>query len=98
MLIHYHRLKKLKHQFGDDGVFWMAYEDMLETFQMLDRTRVFDEKWTVVQQWTSVNVGWVAGYLTTKFIIEVKKAGTVVVVLNQVRWKRSIRVFPRKLT
>jgi len=76
-------LKKLKHQFGDDGVFWMAYEDMLETFQMLDRTRVFDEKWTVVQQWTSVNVGWVAGYLTTKFIIEVKKAGTVVVVLNQ---------------
>jgi hypothetical protein len=50
-------LKKLNHQFGDDGVFWMSYQDVLETFQYIHRTRLFDEKWTVVQQWTSVNVG-----------------------------------------
>ncbi|KAK4194521.1 putative calpain [Triangularia verruculosa] len=75
--------KKLNHTFGDDGVFWMSYSDMLETFLFIHRTRIFDEKWTVVQQWTSVNVGWVAGYLNQKFVIDVKKAGTVVVVLSQ---------------
>ncbi|KAK0732675.1 hypothetical protein B0T21DRAFT_369452 [Apiosordaria backusii] len=75
--------KKLNHTFGDDGVFWMSYSDMLETFLFIHRTRLFDEKWTVVQQWTSVSVGWVAGYLNQKFVIEVKKAGTVVVVLAQ---------------
>ncbi|KAK4166203.1 cysteine proteinase [Cladorrhinum sp. PSN259] len=76
-------LKKLDHRFGDDGVFWMSYKDMLETFLFIHRTRIFDDKWTVVQQWTSLNVGWVVGYLNTKFIIEVKKAGTVVIVLSQ---------------
>ncbi|KAK4171425.1 putative calpain [Triangularia setosa] len=75
--------KKLNHTFGDDGVFWMSYSDMLETFLFIHRTRLFDERWTVVQQWTSVSVGWVAGYLNQKFAIEVQKAGTVVVVLSQ---------------
>lgn len=78
-------LKKLSHRFGDDGVFWMSYEDMLETFLFLHRTRLFDEKWTVVQQWTSMNVGWVSGYLNNKFLVEIKKAGMVVFVLTQVR-------------
>ena len=77
-------LKKLNHTFGDDGVFWMSYQDMLETFLFLHRTRLFDEKWTVVQQWTSVNVAWVSGYLNTKFVVEVKKGGMIVIVLTQV--------------
>ncbi|KAK3985790.1 cysteine proteinase [Cladorrhinum sp. PSN332] len=76
-------LKKLDHRFGDDGVFWMSYRDMLETFLFIHRTRIFDDKWTVVQQWASLNVGWVVGYLNTKFVIEVKKAGTMVIVLSQ---------------
>ncbi|CAJ2505545.1 Uu.00g129390.m01.CDS01 [Anthostomella pinea] len=76
-------LKKMGHTFGDDGVFWMEYGDMLETFMFLHRTRLFDERWTVVQQWTSTNVSWLTGYLQTKFVIEVKKAGVVVIVLTQ---------------
>ncbi|KAK0634587.1 hypothetical protein B0T17DRAFT_502226 [Bombardia bombarda] len=76
-------LRKLNHSFGDDGVFWMSFQDMLDNFQRIHRTRLFDDKWTIVQQWASVNVGWVAGYLNTKFIIDVKKAGTVVIVLSQ---------------
>jgi hypothetical protein len=74
----------MNHTFGDDGIFWMSYEDMLETFLFLHRTRLFDEKWTVIQQWTSVNISWVTGYLQTKFLIEVTKSGTVVIVLTQV--------------
>jgi len=61
----------------------MSYQDVLDTFRFIHRTRLFDEKWTVVQQWTSANVGWVAGYMNKKFIIDVKKAGTVVIVLSQ---------------
>lgn len=41
-------MKKLSHQFGDDGTFWMLYEDMLEMFKFLHRTRLFDDKWTVM--------------------------------------------------
>ncbi|KAI1074465.1 calpain family cysteine protease [Whalleya microplaca] len=75
--------KKLNHTFGDDGVFWISYRDMLNTFMYIHRTRLFDEKWTIIQQWTSANISWVTGYLQTKFQIEVKRAGLAVIVLTQ---------------
>ena len=78
-------MKKLNHRFGDDGEFWMSYNDLCRKFAELHRTRLFDHTWMVVQQWTSVNVSWVSGYLTTKFVIEIQEAGTVVIVLSQVR-------------
>ncbi|KAF2201264.1 cysteine proteinase [Delitschia confertaspora ATCC 74209] len=70
-------------QFGDDGIFWMSYHDFLIKFELTDRTRLFDEGWTVVQQWISVCVSWVTGYLNTKFVVEVKEGGPTVVVLSQ---------------
>lgn len=77
-------LKKLNHRFGDDGVFWMSYDDMLETFIYLHRTRIFDQNWNVIQQWNSCDVSWFTGYLRSKFVVDVKTAGTVVLVLAQV--------------
>ncbi|KAM5358030.1 hypothetical protein ACJZ2D_015669 [Fusarium nematophilum] len=76
-------INKLRHQFGDDGVFWMCYNDMLDNFKWVYRTRLFDERWTVAQQWTSVSVSWLTGYLKKKFVIEVKEEGMVVIVLSQ---------------
>ncbi|KAI8941511.1 hypothetical protein NX059_002727 [Plenodomus lindquistii] len=76
-------MTKLDHKFGNDGLFWMAYQDMLTRFNILDRTRLFDSDWTVVQHWTSVSVAWVTGYLNTKFSVEIKKAGPTVFVLCQ---------------
>ncbi|KAH7128524.1 hypothetical protein B0J11DRAFT_431772 [Dendryphion nanum] len=76
-------MNKLNYRFGDDGLFWMSYEDMQKRFDVLDRTRLFDKNWTVVQLWTSVSVAWVTGYLTTKFVVDIKKAGPTVFVLSQ---------------
>lgn len=78
-------MEKLNHRFGDDGLFWMSYDDLRKRFDLLDRTRLFDKEWTVVQKWTSVSVAWVTGYLNTKFVVEIKKKGPTVFVLCQVR-------------
>ncbi|KAF7673748.1 cysteine proteinase [Alternaria burnsii] len=76
-------MKKLDHKFGDDGVFWISYKDLLRTYQHFDRTRLFGPEWTVSQQWTSVNVPWSVDYLDTKFRIHLAKGGPVVIVLSQ---------------
>ncbi|KAF2117283.1 hypothetical protein BDV96DRAFT_490015 [Lophiotrema nucula] len=76
-------LEKLNHKFGDDGVFWISYRDLLRNYQHFDRTRLFGPEWTVSQQWTSVNVPWSVDYLDTKFKINLSKPSPVVIVLSQ---------------
>jgi len=76
-------MHKLNHKFGDDGVFWISYKDLLRNYQHFDRTRLFGPEWTVSQQWTSVNVPWSVDYLDTKFKINLAKSGPVVIVLSQ---------------
>ncbi|CAF3479043.1 unnamed protein product [Fusarium graminearum] len=76
-------IKKLKHEFGDDGVFWMSFGDMLDNFKWMYRTRLFDERWTVAQQWLSISISWLTGYLKKKFVIEVEEEGMVAIVLSQ---------------
>ena len=78
-------MKTLEHTFGDDGLFWMSFDDLLNRFEMLDRTRIFDSTWTRVQSWTSVSVAWVTGYMNTKFLVEIKKKGPTVFQLCQVK-------------
>ncbi|KKY23215.1 putative calpain family cysteine protease [Diplodia seriata] len=76
-------LNKLDHKFGDDGIFWMTFDDMLSRFDQLDRTRLFGEGWRVVQQWTTINVSWITGYINTKFVVEIKEGGLFVFVLSK---------------
>ncbi|RDW93338.1 calpain-like protein [Aspergillus mulundensis] len=76
-------MQKLNHKFGNDGFFWISYEDLLKKYQHFDRTRLFGDEWTITQQWTSLNVPWSADYHTTKFRLNVTKAGPVVIVLSQ---------------
>lgn len=76
----------------------MTYNDMLGTFTNLYRTRLFDDSWTVTQEWTGVNVAWLTGYLQRKFVVEVKEAGTIIFVLQQVCYNPFVPPYPATLT
>jgi hypothetical protein len=77
-------MQKLNHRFGDDGEFWMSFDDFRQKFSKVHRTRLFDKKWAIVQQWTSTHVSWIPGFVKTKFCFEIKKEGPIVIVLSQV--------------
>lgn len=78
-------IQKLAHQFGNDGVFYMTFEDMLKQFSLLSRDRLFSgDDWYHSQLWTSISIPWMATYLDVKFSVEVTESGVVVFALSQV--------------
>lgn len=76
-------MEKLGHRFGNDGVFWISYDDLLNVYQHFDRTRLFDEDWHVTQQWISLSIPWSIDYHDNYFKVEVTRSGPLVVVLSQ---------------
>ncbi|KAJ5089923.1 Alpha/beta hydrolase fold-3 [Penicillium argentinense] len=76
-------MELLGHKFGNDGFFWISYNDLLKKYQHFDRTRLFGPEWTITQQWTTLNVPWSADYHSSKFILNVTRSGPVVIVLSQ---------------
>lgn len=72
-----------------EQVFWISYKDLLKKYQHFDRTRLFGTEWTMTQQWTTLNVPWSADYHSTKFEIDVRRGGPVVIILSQVCLKYS---------
>ena len=77
-------VEQLKFDFKDPGVFWVTLDNFLRYFDSIQRTRLFDEKWTLTQQWTSVNVpAGAVTYLDTSFQMSLSHPGPVVIVLAQ---------------
>ncbi|KZF22520.1 cysteine proteinase, partial [Xylona heveae TC161] len=76
-------MTELGHSFGNDGVFWISYEDLLRKYQQLDRTRLFGPGWNVARQWTSLEIPWTVGYHDTKFRVTLEKDSQAVIVLTQ---------------
>ena len=76
-------MHELNHKFGDDGMFWISYEDLLDKFSFFERTRLFDPSWIVAQQWTTVDVPYSADYNDIKFQMTITRKGPVVIVLSQ---------------
>lgn len=77
-------VEQLKFDFRDPGVFWITLGSFLRYFDSIQRTRLFDETWTLTQQWTSVSVpAGAVSYLNTSFQISLSQSGPVVIVLAQ---------------
>ncbi|KAI1336482.1 cysteine proteinase [Xylariaceae sp. FL0016] len=76
-------LVKLNHRFGDDGNFWISYNDLLRKYQAFDRTRLFGPEWKVTSLWTTLSVPWTLDYHETYFTFSLAKTGPVVIVLSQ---------------
>jgi len=74
---------ELNHEFGNDSVFWITYEDMLEKFQHVDRTRLFKDKdWRMCQRWIGVEAPWKPQW-NEKFHVTLTKESPLVIVLQQ---------------
>ena len=76
-------MELLDHRFGDDGQFWISYEDLLREYSEFDRTRLFGSDWQITQQWTTLDVPWSADYNKTKFSVTLTKRSPVVIALSQ---------------
>ncbi|KAI1366143.1 hypothetical protein F5Y08DRAFT_144182 [Xylaria arbuscula] len=76
-------MTKLNHRFGDDGNFWISYDDLLRKYQAFDRTRLFGPDWKITSTWATVDVPWTLDYHDTHFEFSLEKTGPVVLVLSQ---------------
>ena len=86
-------IKALGHTFGDDGVFWIQFEDLLRKFDVIWRTRLFDAEWQVTQQWMRLAVPWAGEYQDAKYKVVIAKKSPTVIVLSQLndRYFRGLR-------
>ena len=76
-------IKDLGHTFGDDGIFWIRFEDLLRKYDVIWRTRLFDSDWKITQQWTTVAVPWGEQFQDSKFEVVIEKDAPTVIVLSQ---------------
>ncbi|KAH9885671.1 hypothetical protein F4778DRAFT_787068 [Xylariomycetidae sp. FL2044] len=76
-------LTKLDHRFGNDGSFWISYDDLLRKYSEFERTRIFTPEWKVTSIWTTLSVPWTLDYHDTHFVFSLAKSGPVVIVLSQ---------------
>ncbi|KAI1488774.1 hypothetical protein F5X96DRAFT_52766 [Biscogniauxia mediterranea] len=85
--------EELGHQFGNDSVFWITYEDLLEKYLHFDRTRLFREPdWRCCQRWIGVEVPWKPQW-NEKFHFTLTKETPLVLVLQQLdnRYYKGLR-------
>ncbi|KAI1333500.1 hypothetical protein F5Y15DRAFT_421771 [Xylariaceae sp. FL0016] len=75
--------EELGHQFGNDSVFWITFEDMLEKYLHIDRTRLFREPdWRCCQRWIGVEVPWKPQW-NEKFHFKLTQESPLVLTLQQ---------------
>ncbi|PVH89096.1 cysteine proteinase [Cadophora sp. DSE1049] len=68
---------------ADDGVFWIAYNDLLSKYFQFQQTRLFTDEWTMAQKWTTLNIPIINKYHRTKFSFTITKTALVVIVLSK---------------
>ncbi|CAG8771142.1 1129_t:CDS:2, partial [Racocetra persica] len=71
---------QLNHRFGDDGTFWVCYDDFLNYWDMIDKCRLFDSSWTVYMTWINYNV---VSRSKGKFKLSLPEEYHLIIVLQQ---------------
>lgn len=75
--------EELGHKFGSDSVFWISYEDMINKYTLIDRTRLFrGSDWRCCQRWIGADVPWKPDY-HEKFQIKLKQDSPLILKLTQ---------------
>ncbi|QRW14156.1 calpain family cysteine protease [Ceratobasidium sp. AG-Ba] len=79
-------LPELDHKFGNDGEFLMEYPDFLNTWTMIERSRLFDRGWKMSSMWLNANsrsfpCAW--NYGDVSFTFSVTEDTPAVIVLSQ---------------
>ncbi|KAJ3241269.1 hypothetical protein HDU81_001254 [Chytriomyces hyalinus] len=74
----------LNHTFGDDGKFWMEYDDVLRQFDYLGKGTLFDNTWSVNKSHAELEAAFPAEFSPTVFDVSVTKDGPAFIVLSQV--------------
>ena len=80
-------MRRLDYNFSNPQLFWIEYKDLVRKFAYIDKTRIFDETWTVAQQWTTVEVQQDDDHQDTSFLFTLHEKSLVVVSLSQVSRK-----------
>ena len=86
-------IQELNYSFGDDGVFWMRYSDMLRKYSCIWRTRLFGPEWNVTNRWTQALVPWAGETRDPRFQISISQNAPTVIVLSQLddRYFKGLR-------
>ncbi|KAJ3247153.1 hypothetical protein HDU77_008703 [Chytriomyces hyalinus] len=74
----------LNHTFGDDGKFWMEYNDVLRQFDYLGKGTLFDNTWSVNKSHAELQASFPAEFSPTVFDVSVNQDGPAFIVLSQV--------------
>lgn len=80
-------VQELGHTFGGDSVFWISFEDMIQKYSLIERTRLFrDRDWRCCQRWIGVDVPWKPTF-HEKFQIKLTQDSPLVLTLSQLDGK-----------
>ncbi|KAJ6621539.1 hypothetical protein B0H10DRAFT_2017728 [Mycena sp. CBHHK59/15] len=79
-------LQELQHGFGNDGQFVMEYSDFLDSWDLVQRTLLFDDTWVMSSQWLQVTArsptsAWSFGDIS--FTISIPSPAKTVIVLSK---------------
>ncbi|KAJ3112569.1 hypothetical protein HK100_002285 [Physocladia obscura] len=91
----------LGHRFGDDGQFWMEYDDVLKMWDNISIATLFDDSWLMVNSSAELKASFPAEFSATVFDIDATKEGPAYIVLSQLdtRYFKSIEgAFEYRLT